>query len=57
MKKIMIISGAGLSAESGIHTFKDHDGLWENHDVMKSAYARLDIRSKICNPFLQRPQT
>lgn len=31
----MIISGAGLSAESGISTFRDHDGLWENHDVMK----------------------
>ena len=35
MKKIMILSGAGLSAESGIHTFRDHDGLWENHNVMK----------------------
>jgi NAD-dependent deacetylase len=35
MKKIMILSGAGLSAESGIRTFRDHDGLWENHDVMK----------------------
>ncbi|PHR54071.1 MAG: NAD-dependent deacetylase [Arcobacter sp.] len=32
---IMIISGAGLSAESGIKTFRDHDGLWENYDVMK----------------------
>ncbi len=31
----MILSGAGLSAESGIRTFRDHDGLWENHDVMK----------------------
>ncbi|MEA2048077.1 MAG: Sir2 family NAD-dependent protein deacetylase [Campylobacterota bacterium] len=35
MKKIMILSGAGLSAESGISTFRDHDGLWENYDVMK----------------------
>lgn len=35
MKRIMILSGAGLSAESGIRTFRDHDGLWENHDVMK----------------------
>lgn len=34
MKKIMILSGAGLSAESGIRTFRDHDGLWENHNVM-----------------------
>ncbi len=32
---IMILSGAGLSAESGIKTFRDHDGLWENYDVMK----------------------
>jgi len=32
---IMIISGAGLSAESGIRTFRDHDGLWENYDVMQ----------------------
>jgi NAD-dependent deacetylase len=31
----MILSGAGLSAESGISTFRDNDGLWENHDVMK----------------------
>ena len=35
MKKIMILSGAGLSAQSGINTFRDHDGLWENHDVME----------------------
>ncbi|QSZ41247.1 NAD-dependent deacetylase [Sulfurimonas aquatica] len=35
MKKIMILSGAGLSAESGISTFRDSNGLWENHDVMK----------------------
>ena len=35
MKRIMILSGAGLSAESGIRTFRDTDGLWENHDVMK----------------------
>lgn len=31
----MILSGAGLSAESGISTFRDHDGLWENYDVME----------------------
>ena len=35
MNKIMILSGAGLSAESGISTFRDKDGLWENNDVMK----------------------
>jgi len=35
MKRIMILSGAGLSAESGINTFRDHDGLWEKHDVVE----------------------
>jgi NAD-dependent deacetylase len=32
-KKIVILSGAGISAESGISTFRDSDGLWENHNV------------------------
>lgn len=31
--KVYILSGAGLSAESGISTFRDSDGLWENHKV------------------------
>ena len=31
--KIMILSGAGLSAESGLKTFRDADGLWENYNV------------------------
>jgi len=35
MKKITILSGAGLSAESGVKTFRDHDGLWENYNVME----------------------
>lgn len=33
MHKIIIFSGAGLSAESGISTFRDSDGLWENHKI------------------------
>ena len=33
MAKVIILSGAGLSAESGISTFRDSDGLWENYDV------------------------
>ena len=37
MKKIVIFSGAGISAESGIKTFRDADGLWEGHDVMQVA--------------------
>jgi NAD-dependent deacetylase len=35
MRKVMILSGAGLSAESGISTFRDSDGLWERYDVME----------------------
>lgn len=33
----MVLSGAGISAESGINTFRDADGLWEGHDVMEVA--------------------
>lgn len=33
-KKLVISTGAGMSAESGISTFRDADGLWENHNVM-----------------------
>ena len=33
MKKLVILTGAGISAESGIKTFRDSDGLWENHRI------------------------
>ena len=33
MKKLVILTGAGISAESGIKTFRDADGLWEGHSV------------------------
>ncbi len=36
-KKLIILSGAGVSAESGIATFRDSGGLWEGHDVMSVA--------------------
>lgn len=36
-KKIVVLSGAGISAESGIATFRDSNGLWEGHDVMEVA--------------------
>ncbi len=36
-KKLVILSGAGISAESGIPTFRDANGLWEGHDVMDVA--------------------
>ncbi len=37
MKKIVFLTGAGISAESGIQTFRDSNGLWEGHDVMQVA--------------------
>ena len=37
IKNIVILTGAGISAESGINTFRDSDGLWEGHDVMEVA--------------------
>jgi NAD-dependent deacetylase len=36
-KHIVVLTGAGMSAESGVKTFRDHDGLWEGHYVMKVA--------------------
>jgi len=36
-QKLVVLTGAGMSAESGIKTFRDSDGLWENHDVMDVA--------------------
>ena len=37
MKQIVVLTGAGMSAESGINTFRDADGLWEGHNVMDVA--------------------
>lgn len=37
MKKLVISTGAGMSAESGIRTFRDSDGLWEEYPVMEVA--------------------
>jgi len=37
MKKLVVLTGAGISAESGISTFRDSNGLWEGHDVMDVA--------------------
>ncbi|WP_222984454.1 SIR2 family NAD-dependent protein deacylase [Flagellimonas meishanensis] len=36
-KKIVVLTGAGMSAESGLKTFRDANGLWEGHDVMQVA--------------------
>ncbi len=37
MKKIVVLTGAGMSVESGLKTFRDADGLWENYPVQKVA--------------------
>lgn len=37
MKNVVVLTGAGISAESGINTFRAADGLWEGHDVMEVA--------------------
>lgn len=36
-KKLVVLTGAGISAESGIKTFRDSDGLWEGHNVLDVA--------------------
>ncbi len=47
MKNLVVITGAGISAESGLSTFRDADGLWENYPVM-------DVASH--EGFLRNPQ-
>lgn len=37
MKKLVILTGAGMSVESGLKTFRDADGLWENYPVQQVA--------------------
>lgn len=37
MKKLVVLTGAGISAESGLKTFRDMGGLWEEYDVMQVA--------------------
>lgn len=39
-KKLVVLTGAGISAESGLKTFRDTDGLWEGYDVYEVATPR-----------------
>ena len=39
-KKLVVLTGAGISAESGLKTFRDSDGLWEGYDVQEVATPR-----------------
>ena len=36
-QRLVVLTGAGISAESGIRTFRDSGGLWEGYDVMEVA--------------------
>ena len=36
-QKVVILTGAGISAESGLATFRDNNGLWKNNDTRKLA--------------------
>lgn len=37
MEKVVVLTGAGMSADSGLKTFRDSDGLWEGHDIQEVA--------------------
>ncbi|MEO9482034.1 MAG: NAD-dependent deacylase [Ekhidna sp.] len=45
-KKIIVLTGAGISAESGLKTFRDSDGLWEGHDVTEVATPEAWARNR-----------
>jgi len=45
-KKIVILSGAGISQESGISTFRDANGLWENNNIMEVASIQGWIKNR-----------
>ncbi|SFV61574.1 NAD-dependent protein deacetylase of SIR2 family [hydrothermal vent metagenome] len=55
-KKVYILSGAGLSAESGIKTFRDSDGLWENYSIEEvcSTSGWAKDRQKVTNFYNDR---
>ena len=44
-RKIVFLTGAGVSAESGISTFRDADGLWEKYPVMQVCAASIWFRA------------
>ncbi len=46
MKKLVILTGAGMSSESGIRTFRDSGGLWEEYDVSEVATYEAWLRNR-----------
>lgn len=45
MEKVVVLSGAGISAESGISTFRDSGGLWENHSIYDVATPEAFVKN------------
>lgn len=56
MKHVVVLTGAGISAESGIKTFRDADGLWEGHDITEvaSPVGWQNNREKVLDFYNQR---
>lgn len=46
MDKVVVLTGAGMSADSGLKTFRDSDGLWEGHDIREVATPQAWQRDK-----------
>ena len=47
MKHLVVFTGAGMSAESGISTFRDSDGLWENYKIEDVATPQAWQKDKV----------
>ena len=45
-KRLVILSGAGISAESGLRTFRDSDGLWEEHSIYDVATPQAWVKDQ-----------
>ena len=45
MKKLVVLTGAGISAESGLKTFRDSDGLWNGYNIEDVATPRAFMRN------------
>ncbi len=46
MKKVVVLTGAGVSRESGIKTFRDSDGMWENYRIEEVCTAEAILRNR-----------
>ena len=46
MKRLVVLTGAGMSSESGIKTFRDSGGLWEEYDVSEVATPEAWARNR-----------